>query len=296
MSRAPSYRLAVSAFLLAAAPAQGFLCDFQPIVREQILNTNFQQITCGGGPPVNVSGGIFTFRSVRIPAGVTVRGTGTNPLILIVLNDVIIDGELSVSGGDGARVDTLNSANIPTPGGVAGCTAGNGGRGSPSTVGTDLTGEAGFGPMQVMGSGGAGGLASCTPGFDTGRASGGGGGSFATVGDPYYKRRAVGNSMVQQLGGGGLGGLMRLLAGGNAGRASSPTGYPTTTSTASASTSTGVVSSWASCRRSWAVPAAGAAATVRCSAWATPTGLLTTRAVAAVPAVARWSCSPAVAS
>jgi len=202
--------------LCTLASAQGFLCDFQPNTREVVLNTNFTQVRSSNCPPVNVSGGVFYFRSVHIPQGVTVRGEGTNPMVWIVLGDFIVDGELTVSGRDGMRVDTLNSANIPALGGRGDCGGGNGGRGSPSTTGTSLTGEPGFGTFQTPGAGGGGGSISCTV-PSNGRGSGGGGGSFATAGDPYYKLQNAGSSLVQQLGRGGLGGTGRNLAGGNPG-------------------------------------------------------------------------------
>jgi hypothetical protein len=48
--------------------------DYRPTVREVVLNTDFTQITPTNGAPFNVSGGVFQFRNVTIPAGVTVRG------------------------------------------------------------------------------------------------------------------------------------------------------------------------------------------------------------------------------
>lgn len=200
-------------FLSSLGFAQGFQCDYRPTVREVTLNTDFTQVIPANCPPVNVSGGRFVFGNVHIPAGVTVRGQGTNPMIWIVLGDFVVDGELSVSGIDGTGVDTLNSANFPSPGGQGHCGGGNGGLGSPSTSGTSLTGQTGFGPRQSPGGGGLGGLISCTV-PSNGRGSGGGGGSFATAGDPYYKLENVGTSMVQQLGRGGLGGTNRNLVGG----------------------------------------------------------------------------------
>lgn len=159
--------------------------DYRPNVREVVLNTDFTQITPQNGAPFNVSGGVFEFRNVTIPAGVTVRGVGSKPMVWLVTGDFVVEGELSVAGGDGARVDTLNSANFPTAGGVGVCGGGNGGRGSPSAVAVDRVGETGYGAGQVPGGGGPGGQHSCTvQRMEVG--GGGGGGSFATQGDPYY--------------------------------------------------------------------------------------------------------------
>ena len=44
----------------------------------------------------------------------------------VVFQSRALDGTLTVSGGDGQRVDTLNSANFPTPGGLAGPAGGGG--------------------------------------------------------------------------------------------------------------------------------------------------------------------------
>ncbi len=208
---------AVLAFLPLPLAAQGFACDFEPTVAEVILNTDFTQITPRNCLPVNVAGGVFTFRSVRIPVGVTVRGQGSRPMIWIVAGDFIVEGTLDLRGGNGARVDTLNSANFPAPGGVGTCSGGRGGAGSPSTTGTSPTGATGFGSGDVSPTGGQGGLASCNAAGTCSRGSGGGGGAFGTIGDPYYKLLGSATSLVQQLGRGGLGCGSRLLAGGSPG-------------------------------------------------------------------------------
>ncbi|MEZ5966468.1 MAG: hypothetical protein R3F56_21710 [Planctomycetota bacterium] len=216
----PILRLCAAAcaapFFAATTDAQGFLCDFQPNTAEVVLNTDFAQVRSRNCPPVNVAGGIFYFRSVHIPQGVTVRGEGTNPMIFVVLGDFVVDGDLELDGGRGMRVDTLRSANFPAAGGIGVCGGGNGGRGSPNSTGTSLNGEPGYGPRQAVAAGGGGGFISCTV-ASNGRGSGGGGGSFATAGDPYYKLLNVGNSLVQQAGRGGLGGTGRNLPGGLAG-------------------------------------------------------------------------------
>lgn len=47
------------------------------------------------------NGGVFNFTSVTIPAGVTVRGVGPNPLIIKCTGTITINGVLDVSGEDG---------------------------------------------------------------------------------------------------------------------------------------------------------------------------------------------------
>ncbi len=201
------------------------ILDYEPQTREIVLNTDFTQITPKGAPPINVVGGVFQFRNVTIPRGVTVRGTGTRPMVWLVTGDFIVRGELTVRGGDGARVDTLNSANFPTPGGIGACGGGNGGRGSPRTDRQSESGESGNGPFQVAGGGGSGGQVSARASASCGRGSGGGGGSFATQGDPNFKAKAAtgSSSFIQQRGVGGYGcqggsgAATRSLPGGNPG-------------------------------------------------------------------------------
>lgn len=162
---------------------------YEPTSQEVVLNTDFTQIQPSNGQAINVVNGIFMFRDVVIPAGVTVRGVGTNPMVWLVTGDFEVSGRLLVVGGDGQRVDTLNSANFPTGGGVGNCGGGSGGQASQLTSSRTLIAERGFGPGQVPGIGGVGGRLSCDGGCGIGSA--GGGGSFVTQGDPYYKVSAT---------------------------------------------------------------------------------------------------------
>ncbi|MCC6670535.1 MAG: hypothetical protein IT458_05700, partial [Planctomycetes bacterium] len=93
MNRYPTFALLPCLAMGLATPAiaQGFHCDFQPSVRELILNTDITQVPTSCGP-ITVSGGLFVFRNVRIPAGVRVRGEGTRPMILVVAGECVIDG------------------------------------------------------------------------------------------------------------------------------------------------------------------------------------------------------------
>ena len=169
-----------------------------------ILNTDFTQITPKGAPKINVSGGVFEFRSVTIPNGVTIKTTGSKPMVWLVLEDFVVKGKLLADGGQGQRVDTLNSANFPTAGGIGAAGGGNGGQGSPLTSIRSLRGEDGFGPGQVPKGGGQGGRIYCSGSCGIG--SGGGGGSHATKGDPHFKAKASGTrAFVQQKGQGGYG-------------------------------------------------------------------------------------------
>jgi hypothetical protein len=174
---------------------------YRPTNSDIVLNTSFTTISPVGSPPINVFGGEFRFREVEIPFGVTVTGTGPNPMVWLVNGDFTVNGTLTVSGGDGQRVNSLQSPNVPTSGGVGVCGGGNGGFGSPNATDRSPRGQFGFGPFQLPNGGGEGGRLGCVGSSSCG--SGGGGGSFATEGDPYYP---PGNSQrwveVDGLGGG----------------------------------------------------------------------------------------------
>ncbi len=187
--------------------------EFEPTAPETILNTDFTQVTPKNGAPYNVSGGVFNFRTVRIPSGRRVQGQGSKPMVWLVSDRFEVAGTLSVDGGQGTLVTTTANANVPKPGGVGVCGGGDGGNGSPSATKRDLVGGVGKGPGQLVGGGGLGGTLDCTA--TCGRGSGGGGGSFATQGDPNFKIKTVAAGVLnppnavaifpQQLGDGGSG-------------------------------------------------------------------------------------------
>ncbi|MEZ6037152.1 MAG: Ig-like domain-containing protein, partial [Planctomycetota bacterium] len=167
--------------------------DFTPTNNEIVLDTSFTQLIPDNGLPFSVVGGVFKLRNVTIPQGVTVRGQGPNPMVWKVNGRFTVAGTLTVSGGNGARVDTLRVANIPKAGGIGVCGGGSGGQGTPSGIQRDARGETGRGPGQAAGTGGRGGLLACNticynnpdPSFynGSGGGSGGGGGGMATRGD-----------------------------------------------------------------------------------------------------------------
>lgn len=214
--------LACAATIAALSPYAGAQAlSWTATTPETVLSTDFAQLVATTGAPVNVTGGVFVFDQVTIPVGCTVRGVGSRPMLWIV-NTMRIDGVLTVRGGDGARVDTLGAANFAAPGGIAGPAGGNGGAGSPGFAFQSLAGQTGFGPGNTAGRGGSGGalswIATCQNG------SGGGGGAFTTLGDPWFKTAAAGGtSFLQRSGFGGYGctgasgSATRVLPGGNPG-------------------------------------------------------------------------------
>jgi hypothetical protein len=204
-----------SALAVAQAP------DFDPIDAETVLDTDSTVVTPTTGAPFTVTGGVFVFRNVTIGAGKVVRGVGSKPMIW-VCETMQIDGRLTVRGGDGQRVLTLGSANFPSNGGRGGAAGGDGGSGSPQIAIQSLAGQPGNGLSNVRALGGGGGQLSFDPTCQ--RGSGGGGGAFATNGDPWFKVKALpGYAFVQQLGVGGFGctgasgAVTRVLPGGGPG-------------------------------------------------------------------------------
>jgi len=204
--------------------------EYEPTSTEVVLNTDFTQVVPKAGLPFTVSGGVFNFRNVSIPQGVTVTGQGSKPMVWLCNGDFRVAGTLSVRGGNGARVTTLQSANFPKAGGIGVCGGGNGGAGTPLVTQRDLQGEAGYGAFQEPGKGGAGGkvccgIANCYTGDgynSDGGGSGGGGGTLATQGDPNWRGTlGTGGTSFQEVFGiggagcsGGSGTRTAVLAGG----------------------------------------------------------------------------------
>ncbi len=202
-------RLFCGAVLASFAPLVAQVYDYVPPPGDIVLSTDDTLIQPVGGPPIRVTGGVFRFRHVYIGPGTKVRGVGSKPMLWLV-DTMTIAGELSVSGSDGQSVDTLNSANFPAAGGQGGAAGGDGGVGSPSALARSLTGGRGNGVGNALGLGGAGGILAVGSLFTfppQQHGSGGGGGAFATFGDPHYRSPALAGTAFPQRGGqGGFGG------------------------------------------------------------------------------------------
>jgi hypothetical protein len=174
--------------------------DYRPTAVSTVLSTVRQQVAPVQGSPFTVIGGVFEFRDITIPQGITVQGIGPNPLVFLATGTVQIDGHLTVDGGDGDQVNTLNGANFPTAGGQGICGGGSGGKGSQNTGGTTQVGETGFGPNQRRNAGGFGGEVGCS----NATGGGGGGGSHRIQGDDDFYGQS--NAKVRGAGGGNNGG------------------------------------------------------------------------------------------
>ena len=213
--------------------------DFVAPAAETVLNTAYTTFAPTTGPLQEVTGGVFRLRNLTIPAGSFVQGTGPHPLVFVCRGKVVIDGTLTVRGGDGTRSNGISIqysgphdtvlAGQTSPGtgnGTGRCGGGNGGAGSPNASVRDFRGSTGRGAGQQPEAGGAGGYLACVTGCYTsggyngsGGASGGGGGSAATQGDPHFRGATpatilpntppTGNTRFQQVrgyGGAGCGG------------------------------------------------------------------------------------------
>jgi len=120
--------------------------------------------------------GIFNFTNVHIPSDITVtfkKNTANTPVVIRASGDVIIEGEINISGGSSSAVGTAGDGNIGDDGqpGSGGPGAGDGGRGGSTGSGASARGGNGLGP----GAGGGGVLTTSFP-------VGGGGGGFSAQG------------------------------------------------------------------------------------------------------------------
>jgi hypothetical protein len=163
--------------------------DFDWVVRTGdtfILDTTFTQIV--GGPNgaatavLDVIGGVVDLRNLVIEVGGEVRVQGPNPLRILATGDVVIRGQLDLSGFRANSVATLNTGNIVELGASGGPGGGRGGNANVNTTASSPRGGAGTGAFGVAGGGGQGGESAYAPanlGKDARRPGGGGGGRFA---------------------------------------------------------------------------------------------------------------------
>lgn len=213
---APTYSGLLASIGLSGAGELGL---FKPtgVSPTVFLDTNYQPLplfdgsTPGISVPTVVTDGEFHFTDIEVPYGVTIMARGSNPLVFTATGSVLIQGTIDVSGADGMKDVTYNSAYLPTPGGTGGPGGGRGGAGQPALPPdfTSLTqlrsvpsGERGWGPGNVDQIGGFGGE-SGAKGEDVpwvgslqfpdvwaqdvgSRGAGGGGGSFHEVGKTGY--------------------------------------------------------------------------------------------------------------
>lgn len=193
----------------------GSLGVFEPTILSTAitLDTDYQPLPLldGSTPdviePVVLKDGIFDFRRIHIPKGITIYGHGSNPLVFRVTEDVIIEGTIDVSGMNGSDETTNDSGFFANPGGLGGPCGGRGGEGHPTMppafqsltqLFTPPKGANGWDPWNTKPVGGRGGQTGAFYDFVQGkgvnfagpyaheksRGAGGGGGSMLWEGGP----------------------------------------------------------------------------------------------------------------
>jgi len=215
----PDYAHLLAAHGLAGG---GSLGDFVPLgVQPAIyLDTDSQLLPLPDGStpdilvPTVVEGGVFEFHNILIPDGVTVLGSGSNPLVLTATGRIEIAGRIDVSGEAAADDVTFDTAFIPNPGGHGGPGGGAGGVSNPQVppdfqqlidLRSPFKGEDGWGYSGLSYSGGRGGEGGAK-GTDV-RYMGGSSGE-----DPESRGSGGGGGTLLQRGGRGYHGLGRFGA------------------------------------------------------------------------------------
>ncbi|MHC4380752.1 MAG: hypothetical protein ACYSU1_06655, partial [Planctomycetota bacterium] len=133
--------------------------------------------------------GVLNVHDFTISAGSTLRGRGTNPLVIYATGKVTIDGTLNVSGNNGTWPTSLNSPQFVEGGANGECGGGRGGDASQVGNAETLRAMPGDGPFFRFGDGGGGGEGGFnSDGSSTGVlglnatvVGGGGGGGFAVT-------------------------------------------------------------------------------------------------------------------
>ncbi|RMH04462.1 MAG: hypothetical protein D6702_03135 [Planctomycetota bacterium] len=135
-----------------------------------------------------VQNGVLYVNDFEIAAGATLRGRGSNPLIIYATGDVRIYGTIDVSGNDSHWPTSLNSPQFPEGPVLGECGGGLGGIASREGLKETLRGDPGDGPFGFVGAGGGGGEGGFQQSQNVGSSSaetanlitgGGGGGTFA---------------------------------------------------------------------------------------------------------------------
>ncbi len=133
--------------------------------------------------------GVLNVHNFTIEAGATLRGRGSNPLVIYATGEIVINGTLNVSGNLATWPSSLNSPWFVEGGAGGECGGGRGG--DASQIGNAETPRAmdGDGPFFITGGGGGGGeggfnsdtTAGGIVGLNTFVVGGGGGGGFAVT-------------------------------------------------------------------------------------------------------------------
>ncbi|MFT5057353.1 MAG: hypothetical protein ACI89E_000117 [Planctomycetota bacterium] len=154
------------------------------------INTTTATIVGGpGGAPTasqTIIGGVMDVRNLYVPAGSRLLFVGPNPVTILASGTVIVEGEISIRGGNNDGVGTLGTTFQPESGSAGNAGGGKGGTGSFLTSSSTPRGGVGSGPFNVSGGGGGGGETTYTTSSnkDVRRGAGGGGGGMGP--DIFY--------------------------------------------------------------------------------------------------------------
>ncbi len=214
-----------------------------PVLKDGSNNVLFTGISASQGSGFNPNVSIFTFGSINIGTGVTIRVTGTNPLVLLSQSGVTLGGTIDASGfsgSDSSRFGGSGAGGAGGPGGAAGGHGGGfpgftgdgpgGGPGGPGGIGgvqaaggsyggrggESALGQTGatYGDLNLLLQAGSGGGGTGASLFEAIGAGGGGGGGAVELG-ALSSISFVGGNLIAN--GGGVGAAFAANAGGGSG-------------------------------------------------------------------------------
>ncbi len=154
----------------------------------EIMTDGQSIITDSNNRAFTIQNGVLYVNDFEIEAGRTLRGRGTNPLVIYATGEVQIYGTLDCSGNDSHWPTSLNSPQFPEGPVLGECGGGLGGIASLQGLMETTRGEPGDGPFGLTGLGGGGGEGGFNQSQNIGGSSsksarlitgGGGGGTFA---------------------------------------------------------------------------------------------------------------------
>lgn len=153
------------------------------------------------GRPITVTDGVFRFRSLHVPKGVTVRFTGSKPVRLLVAGEVRVAGTLDASAPPMPLPDGKSVLASGQPGGPGGPGGGRGGNGGDTPAAAGARPDGGDGEDLR--------LPASSPHRGREKATGGGGSAAVPPGaDPTKVRYAFAGFYCNQMAGpGGAGGF-----------------------------------------------------------------------------------------
>lgn len=128
----------------AEAPGATWVIDTgaTPSDFARVFDASGQLVLTAGSP-----GGVLELATLVLPAGVTLRGWGNNPLTIRVANSATIDGTIDVSGGPGGLVDSVSLVPMAGAGGLPGPGGGHGGVGGVADGSGDVAAGSGGFPL-----------------------------------------------------------------------------------------------------------------------------------------------------